>query len=71
MKGMHSIAFILVVVGALNWGLVALFNFNVVTALVGSWPSVEKLVYVLVGLSGLVLLVMHKGDCRICGKKGK
>ena len=62
------ITFLLVVVGALNWGLVGLFGFNLVTALVGTWPMVEKLVYVLVGASGVWLLVTHKTDCKICSK---
>lgn len=72
MKSLHGIAFILVVVGALNWGLVALGsymgnNWNVVNLLLGKWSGVENLVYLLVGLSAIVLLVGHKGDCRTCG----
>ncbi len=51
---------LLVVVGAVNWGLVGLGGFlgqnlNVVNLLLGSWPSVEWIVYILVGLSGLGL----------------
>lgn len=43
----------LVVIGAINWGLVGLLNINLVTLLFGSWPWLVMLVYVLVGLSGL------------------
>lgn len=43
----------LVVIGAINWGLVGLMDFNLVTYLFGSWPFLVMLVYVLVGLSGL------------------
>ncbi|HNY97861.1 MAG TPA: DUF378 domain-containing protein [Candidatus Pacearchaeota archaeon] len=43
---------ILIVVGAINWGLTAL-GFNLVTLIFGSWPMVEKLVYFLVGVAGL------------------
>jgi len=43
----------LVLVGALNWGLVGAFGFNLVEAILGSWPMVAKLVYILVGLSAL------------------
>jgi uncharacterized membrane protein YuzA (DUF378 family) len=68
MKGLHMVAFLLVVVGALNWGLVGLLNMNLVTLLVGSWPMLEKLVYILVGVSGVYLLVTHKADCKICSK---
>ncbi len=75
MKGLHCTAFTLVVVGGLNWGLVALgtymgSNWNVVNLLLGSWPTVETLVYLLVGLSALVLLFTHKRDCRACNASG-
>lgn len=43
----------LVVIGSINWGLVGLLNFNLVTFLLGSWPLLVTLVYALVGLSGL------------------
>ncbi len=49
---------VLVIVGALNWGLVGLggyagFNGNLVDLILGSVPVVENLVYLLVGLAGL------------------
>lgn len=69
MKWLHVVSFLLVVVGALNWGLWGLLNVNVVNMLVGSMPVVEKLVYVLVGASGVLLLVSHKNDCKLCSKK--
>jgi uncharacterized membrane protein YuzA (DUF378 family) len=50
------VAFVLVIVGALNWGLVGLFNFNLVDALLGS-GLVSSIVYCLVGLSAVVLVV--------------
>ncbi len=72
MKALHGTAFILTVVGGLNWGLVAVgtymsSNWNVVNLLLGSWPGVETFVYLLVGLSAASLLFTHKGDCRACG----
>ena len=72
MKALHGTAFILTVIGGLNWGLVALGtymggNWNIVNLLLGTWPAVETLVYLLVGLSAVSLLVTHKGDCRACG----
>ncbi|KKQ92652.1 MAG: hypothetical protein UU16_C0037G0016 [Candidatus Woesebacteria bacterium GW2011_GWA2_40_7] len=42
----------LVVIGAINWGLVGLFDFNLVTFLLGGWSWLVTLVYILVGLSG-------------------
>ena len=66
MKILHMLSFLLVVVGALNWGLVGLFDFNLVTTLVGAWPMVERLVYILVGLSAVYVLLTHKGTCNVC-----
>ncbi len=69
MKSLHMVAFTLVLVGALNWGLVALLNFNLVTALLGSWPTVERVVYILVGVSAVYIAVNHKADCKSCAGK--
>ncbi len=66
MKVVHIISFILVVVGAINWGLVGAAKWNLVDALLGSWPVVARIVYVLVGLAGLVLLFTHKKSCSDC-----
>ena len=71
MKTVHMVAFTLVVVGALNWGLVGLLNLNLVTMLLGSMPMVEKLVYILVGLSGVLLVGTHMQDCKVCSTKMK
>ena len=71
MKELHMVAFALVIVGAVNWGLVGLLNFNLVTALVGAWPMVETLVYVLVGASAVYIAATHMNDCKWCMEKGK
>jgi len=68
MKGLHMVSFLLTVVGAINWGLVGLLNFNLVHAILGSIAGLENLVYILVGLSGVYLLVTHKKDCKMCSK---
>jgi len=72
MKALHVIAFILLAIGGLNWGLVGLSmltgggDWNVVHMLVGSSMDIEAVVYVLVGLSAAWLLVTHKKACRDC-----
>lgn len=76
MKALHGIAFVLLVIGGINWGLVALGgwmgqNLNVVNRLLGSWPNVEWLVYLLVGLSALVIAFDHKRTCRYCNPGGQ
>ncbi len=67
--GVSSVAWWLLVIGGLNWGLVGLGgfmmgNWNVVNMLLGSWPQVEWIVYILVGLSTLLLLWGCK--CKTC-----
>ena len=52
------IAWILVVIGALNWGLVGLFNYDLVASLFGAGSVIANVIYVLVGVSALWLAVM-------------
>ena len=59
------VAFILLVVGGLNWGLEAL-GFNVVYRLLGGWPTLEKAVYLLVGIAAVVEVITHKSRCKEC-----
>ena len=56
MKAVTVIALVLVIVGALNWGLVGAFKFNLVQALFGD-SILAALVYILVGISGVVLAI--------------
>lgn len=65
MKALHLIAFALLVIGGLNWGLTA-FGYNIVNMLLSNWPAAEKIVYILVGLSALYIGVTHKSDCKTC-----
>ena len=72
MKALHMVAFVLAMVGALNWGLVGLgmlaggANWNVVHMILGQWMSLEAIVYVLVGLSAVWLMIMHRNECKWC-----
>jgi len=65
---LHIVAFSLAMVGALNWGLVGLLDFNLVEMLLGSWPGLVKVVYILVGASAVYVFAGHKDDCKICGE---
>ncbi len=70
MKLMHMIAFILLIVGGLNWLLVGLFSLDLVATLLGGMTSpLARLVYILVGLSAVFLLITHRRDCRQCEVK--
>lgn len=57
MKNVETLAWWLVIIGALNWGLVGAFQINLVDQIFGSMMTIEKLVYILVGLSGVYLLL--------------
>lgn len=53
MKTLDLIAMILVLVGALNWGLVGVFRFDLVAAIFGSMTAVSRIIYSLVGVSAI------------------
>ncbi|MGD9109897.1 MAG: DUF378 domain-containing protein [Phycisphaerales bacterium] len=63
------VGFVLLIVGGLNWGLVGLFNFNLVTAIFGKVPVLERIIYVLVGLSAIGVIVEILGWCPLCRHK--
>jgi uncharacterized protein len=50
------IALVLVIIGAINWGLVGLFSFDLVAAIFGSLSIISRIIYDLVGLSGIYLI---------------
>ena len=54
MKTLQAIALILTIIGALNWGMIGLFNFDLVATLFGTGSLVSRIVYSLVGLAGLI-----------------
>ena len=75
MKSLHMITFILLVIGGINWLLIGLGgffmgNWNVVNLIFGSWPMLEWIIYILVGLSALQVLMTHKKDCKMCSGMG-
>ena len=56
MKTMDYIALILVIIGAINWGLIGFFSFDLVRVLFGDMSLLSRIVYALVGISGLYSL---------------
>lgn len=55
-KNLHAldwIAMTLLIIGGINWGLIGLFNFDLVGALFGRMSALSRIIYTLVGLSGL------------------
>jgi len=62
METLQKVCLVLTIVGALNWGLIGLLDFNLVEALFGEATALTRLVYSLVGITGLInvgLLFMH------------
>lgn len=51
------IALILVIVGAANWGLVGIFDFDLVATIFGDMSVISRVVYILVGVSGLWMII--------------
>lgn len=69
MKGLHSLAFILLIIGGLNWLLVALFDWGIGNFFADG-SIVTKVIYILVGLSAIVEIINHKSLCKKCDKGG-
>lgn len=53
MKIIDTIALILIIIGAINWGLIGIFNFNLVEVIFGGFNVLTRIIYILVGISGL------------------
>lgn len=55
---LNVLALVLMVIGALNWGLVGIFRFDLVAAIFGTATVVSRIIYALVGIAGLWGIVM-------------
>ena len=53
MRIIDKIALALIVIGAINWGLIGLFNFNLVDSIFGTMSVISRIIYSLVGVAGL------------------
>jgi len=54
MVTLQKICLFLTIIGAINWGLIGLFDFNLVTFIFGDASVLTKIVYILVGIAGLI-----------------
>ena len=65
MGALNKITLLLLIIGGLNWGLVGLFDFDLVAAIFGEMSVISRIVYVLVGVSALAQIVpLLKNDTR-------
>ncbi len=53
MKVIDKIALILIIIGAINWGLIGFFKFDLVATIFGEMSVLSRIIYALVGISGL------------------
>jgi len=66
MKIVNYAADILVIIGGINWGLVGLLDFNLVSTIFGSIPLLERIIYILVGVSAIYSIALLRklgGSC--------
>ena len=63
-KTLDYIALTITIIGAVNWGLIGFFRFDLVAFLFGSMTMLSRIVYDLVGICGLYLLTFYGG----CGR---
>lgn len=54
MQTLQKVCLVLTILGAINWGLIGLFDFNLVSTLFGTDNVITRIVYVLVGIAGIV-----------------
>lgn len=59
MKTLNYIALTIAIIGAVNWGLIGFFNFNLVAFLFGDGSWLSRIVYMLVGVCGLYLILLY------------
>jgi len=53
MRALHAITLALVIIGGINWGLIGLFNYNLVDAIFGTMSLTSRVIYTLVGVAGV------------------
>ena len=59
MKALDYTVLILVIIGAINWGLIGFFDFNLVASIFGGMSWISRIIYGLVGLCGLYLISFY------------
>lgn len=62
MKTLDTLALILVIIGAVNWGLIGFFNFDLVASLFGNMSAVSRVIYAIVGICGLYAISFFAKD---------
>ncbi|MBI5728991.1 MAG: DUF378 domain-containing protein [Candidatus Magasanikbacteria bacterium] len=67
-KGLHVVTYLLLAIGGLNWLLVGAAQWDIGQLFGGMTATVSRVIYILVGLSAIYELAMHKNCCKMCGE---
>ncbi len=70
MKGLHIVAFLLLIVGGLNLLALGLFGWELGNALGGQDVLVSRIIYIAIGLAAVYELISHKSLCKTCSVSG-
>lgn len=62
MQTLQKVCLVLTIIGAINWGLVGLFDFNLVSTLFGVENVITRIIYVLVGIAGIINIALLFDD---------
>ncbi|MDI6734400.1 MAG: DUF378 domain-containing protein [Patescibacteria group bacterium] len=65
---LHKIAFVLLVIGGLNWLALAIFDWEIGSLFGGMEELISKIIYILVGLSAIYEVAFHAKNCKQCEK---
>lgn len=69
MKALDAIALLLVIIGAINWGLIGFFQFDLVASLFGDMSGLSRIIYALVGIAGLYAISFFARDRERSGER--
>ncbi len=70
MKYAHMLAFILLVVGGLNWGIYAASGWEIGQLFGGMEETTSKIIYLLVGIAAVFEIATHGSRCKMCNTSG-
>ncbi len=65
MKNLHPFIYALIITGALNWGLIGFFSFDLVAFLFGDMTVLSRIVYSLVGISAVIEVILSTQNLRL------
>jgi uncharacterized protein len=58
------IALVILFIGGLNWGLIGLFHFDIITAIFGDYSPISRILYIIIGLAAIYVLVRALSCCK-------